>query len=110
MTIRTGTDAYGHHSHLFRPTRMPGPVWQRAASRWCAKGSSASLSRAKPARGPLSERHAVILELVGAEPTEDFEHRQDAWAHAPERRRNTCTRCPARGLVERVPYKGWVRV
>ena len=28
MTIRTGTDAYGHHSHLFRPTRMPGPVWQ----------------------------------------------------------------------------------
>ena len=108
MTIRTGTDAYGHHSHLFRPTRMPGPVWQ-GGKPVVREGIERQPDRAKPERGPLSERHATILELVGAEPTKTLSIAKTLGLTRPSVDASLYA-LSARGLVERVPYKGWVRV
>jgi predicted Rossmann fold nucleotide-binding protein DprA/Smf involved in DNA uptake len=104
MTIRTGTDAYGHHSHLFRPTRMPGPVWQGGKRMGIERQPQ---ERANPDR-PLTERHAVILGLVGSEPTKAL---SIATAIGISRASvdSGLYSLQTRGLVERVPYKGWVR-
>ena len=109
MTIRTGTDAHGHHAHVFRPTRTPGPVWSgRPPVKRTGIERMADRERADPDR-PLSERHTTILELVATEPT-SAKVIADALGVSRASVDSGLYSLGTRGLVARVPYKGWVRL
>jgi predicted Rossmann fold nucleotide-binding protein DprA/Smf involved in DNA uptake len=108
MTIRTGTDAQGHHAHTLRPTRTPGPVWAgKPPVKRMGIERMADRERADPDR-PLSERHAAILELVGEQPTSALDIAK-ALGISRASVDSSLYSLSTRGLVARRPYKGWTR-
>ena len=109
MAIRTGTDAQGHHAHVIRPTRTPGPVWAGAPPvKRMGIERQPDRERAAPDR-PLSARHAAILELVGEEPT-SAKVIAEALGLPRAGVDSSLYSLQTRGLVMRVPgRKGWVR-
>jgi predicted Rossmann fold nucleotide-binding protein DprA/Smf involved in DNA uptake len=106
--IITGTDAHGHHAHVFRPTRTPGPVWSGPPPVKRTGIERQPQARADPER-PLSERHVAILELVRPEPTSALDIAK-ALGLTRAGVDSSLYSLSTRGLVARSPYKGWVRL
>lgn len=107
MTIRIGTDAYGHHKHGIKQTRVAGPI--RSGKTVKHVGIDRQPDRTRIAQDlPLAERHEAILAQVGAEPT-SAQTIAKALELKPSGVTSSLYALQDRGLVSRVQYKGWIR-
>ena len=109
MTIRIGTDAYGHHKHGMKQTRMAGSTWNSGKAPVVHVGIERQPDRKRVAAElPLAERHEAILAQVGYEPT-----RAAVIAETLGLKQTGVNSSlyvlQDRGLVRRIQYKGWVR-
>ena len=105
MTIRVGTDFYGHHSHMFRMARQT-----TAARKVVTRQGIRRSPRARTAQDrPLSERHMAILKVVDIVDPIRVGEIADVLQMNPKGVNSSLYALQDRGLVSRVPYKGWVR-
>ena len=107
MTIRTGTDFAGHHSHTFRKARMPAPPPPGKVVK--RNGIKRDPNRQRTARElPLSGRHLDVLRLVSDEPTAPRSIATELGITYGSVS-SALYALQDRELVQRIPYTGWVR-
>ena len=108
MTIRVGSNAQGHHAHILRPARTKVYPFQGKEPVKKHVGIERLPDRKPPPEKPLTDRHLAILSMVDEEPIAQREI-ADALHLNPQTVNSGLYALARRGLVERVPYKGWVK-
>jgi predicted Rossmann fold nucleotide-binding protein DprA/Smf involved in DNA uptake len=105
MTIKVGQNAQGHHTHAMQRARIP--VQPDPSPKHVGITRSTRKRVAKDL--PTSQRHEQVLAAMGDELIS-----ATALARELEMSKDGLTASlyalADRGLVERVPYKGWRRV
>jgi DNA-binding transcriptional ArsR family regulator len=107
MTIRVGQNAQGHHSHGMRRARLPVPPVVGTPEKRVGIDRKPR-DRTAPDL-PITEHHERVLEAMA--PGEVIS--ASKLAGALEEKKTSVSSAlyvlADRGLVERVPYKGWRR-
>ena len=109
MTIRTGHNAQGHHTHHGQRVARTVVGYADGREPVVHVGIERQPDRKRKAMElPLQERHELIFEQVGTEPTKAAAIAKTL-DMKPDGVNSSLYVLQDRGLVRRVQYKGWVR-
>jgi predicted HTH transcriptional regulator len=107
MTIRIGRDAYGHHRHVGTQKRVnTSPFVGQKKERLGIERQP----RERIAKDlPLSERHEAVLRMVDVEDPIRATEIGEVLGITRSGVNSSLYALQDRGLVQRVPYRGWVK-